>query len=714
MATKTQIPDSQSRAFATEIAQLRSDVDALKRSLRAAQLGKSTIDNGRLDFTDETGTIRGSLGMNADGSFSQVSSNAPPPPQPSTPQVAAIASGASITWDGVFASGASKPLDFSYIEVHVGGADNFTPSPTTLSGTLSEAGTWIAAPLDTGGTYYVGFIAVNTSAKKSPMSTLTSVQPLQVVAQQILDGIVTEVKLANNAVTQGKIALQAVGQGQIAGEAVGTGQLASGAVSAAKLLDGAVVSGKIAADAVGATEIAANSIVAGKIAADAVTTATIAANAVNADKIAAASIAADKIAANAVTAEKIAALAVTADKLAANSINAGHITAGAVTAGKLAATLLLSSTIIAGTTTTGARVQLNSGGIEAFRANGTRVMNFDTATGDITIAGRYRSQDSGTRIEINPGGTAPDQIRFYQNSSDYGYLNAENAPGGTAAIIARAQSGSSSRGSFGCYPTESFIATTNSSGTTSRCAVSCLADSMNQWAGRLNLEGRAQYGDGIVSFNYRNSSGNYQSNRLLEYKGAGSGEPALYAPAHGVQVVWSGGTIYIQDANGLNRPIVASNVAAPSSRAIKKLEAAISLFRGTGRAAIASVESKQWLYEHEYGPGETPPVPEPYKIRNPKRTPAGRAEVDVETGEVIYEEEVIIPPTPEPTKPHFFPIAEDLAIHIPELVREDTAVQGGLIVDLRDVVGFLWQVSREQEFEIRTLRQKIVALEGRP
>ena len=61
-----------------------------------------------------------------------------------------------------------------------------------------------------------------------------------------------------------------------------------------------------------------------------------------------------------------------------------------------------------------------------------KVMDFDVVSGDMTIAGRYRSQDSGTRVEINPGGNAPDEIRFYQGSV-YGYIGAESAPGGTAA-----------------------------------------------------------------------------------------------------------------------------------------------------------------------------------------------------------------------------------------------------------------------------------------
>jgi hypothetical protein len=348
--------------MAQEVANLRRNVDTMLQSMRATQLGNSSIENDQLVIRDEFGNIRDVYGRLDDGTFGNQPQNAPTPPsRPNTPVLTPIAAGFRIEWNGELI--AVKPLDFKHIEIHVGETPDFIVNDSTFTGTLSTAGSWIEAPRPYGNTYYVLFIAVNTSDLKSEPSLIASVQPSQVVAQAVLDGIVTEVGLANDAVTKAKIA----------------------------------------ADAVDGTKIEDNSISSNLIIADAIQTLHIATGAVSANEIAA----------NAVTATAILAGSVQADKIAANAIEAGHIQAGAVTAAKLEAEMVLASTILIGDPT-GGRVQLNPlAGLELYAPDGTtRTGHWDPATGTITTVGNFLTAVPGTavrHIRVLTDGT----LRFY-------------------------------------------------------------------------------------------------------------------------------------------------------------------------------------------------------------------------------------------------------------------------------------------------------------
>ena len=88
----------------------------------------------------------------------------------------------------------------------------------------------------------------------------------------------------------------------------------------------------------------------------------------------------DKILANAITAGKIAALAIEADHISANAITADKIHAGAID-GKLITGARIR------TSASGARVELNSEGLKAYRSNGDVVLNTDTSDGSIDMLG---------------------------------------------------------------------------------------------------------------------------------------------------------------------------------------------------------------------------------------------------------------------------------------------------------------------------------------
>jgi len=144
------------------------------------------------------------------------------------------------------------------------------------------------------------------------------VPDLTVSYNELMNGAVTELKIADAAVTATKTNIAALDQatGGLKPNTVSAAQIMNDAVTELKILDGAITNDKIYANAVTSDKIAANSIGANQIAA----------NAVTAVKIEAGSVTTEKIFAGAVTADKM-----TVNNLAAITANMGTLTAGTIT-----------------------------------------------------------------------------------------------------------------------------------------------------------------------------------------------------------------------------------------------------------------------------------------------------------------------------------------------------------------------------------------------
>lgn len=221
--------------------------------------------------------------------------------------------------------------------------------------------------------------------------------------QYLLDGAVTEIKLAALAVSEAKIAVGAITEAKIAADAITTNKIANATITASKIhadykileivsslpspgtagrLVYLTTDGKIYRDngtvfkqlilpsevtdhlggegvgTIGSVKIDAGAITEAKLAASAVTETKIAdgsisspkivAGAITAGKIAAGAVETGKLAALAVTTEKIAADAVTAGKIAANSVNTSELVAGAVTSDIIATNAVIAGKIAAG------------------------------------------------------------------------------------------------------------------------------------------------------------------------------------------------------------------------------------------------------------------------------------------------------------------------------------------------------------------------------
>lgn len=195
----------------------------LARVEASPRLSHAAIDNTSVEVRDSSGGLRGLLGVQADGTTAVNIVNGPPPPQPTVPLLTSVLGGITASWDGLFDGGAALPLDWQRIEVHASTTDGFTPAPETLHGTI-ETPQGLTVVVSTSEPVYVRLLARSTSGTPStPSGQAGPLGPAQVVADDILDGIVTTVKLADEAVTAAKVRVGAIGADQLA---LGIGNLA--------------------------------------------------------------------------------------------------------------------------------------------------------------------------------------------------------------------------------------------------------------------------------------------------------------------------------------------------------------------------------------------------------------------------------------------------------------------------------------------------------
>ncbi|WP_228994306.1 hypothetical protein [Streptomyces sp. DH8] len=252
-----------------DIGRALADFDRRLKNVEAqSRLKSASLDDTALVVRDSTGSLRGIVGQQGDGTTAVTIVNGPPPPQPSAPIALSVLGGVAASWDGLFTDGV-LPLDWSRTEVHASPDDGFTPTAVTLQSTIETAqGATVIVPTDD--PVYVRFVARSTSGTASAPSAQTGPYGPEPVV--VPDGTITTLKLADDAVTAAKVAAGAVGTTALADGAVLTAKLANAAVAVGKIADGAVTSPTIATNAVTAGKIDAGAITAREIAAGSITT----------------------------------------------------------------------------------------------------------------------------------------------------------------------------------------------------------------------------------------------------------------------------------------------------------------------------------------------------------------------------------------------------------------------------------------------------------
>ncbi|MDX3205106.1 hypothetical protein [Streptomyces scabiei] len=231
--------------MSSELARLAARVAVLEKQLsrttRTARMAFSSIEGGAIEVYDQDGTLRGSMGLQHDGTVGFIAHNGPPPPTPTAPTVEPTLFGLTITWLGTWTDAETAPLDLAEVQVHIAATADAEPDTarpvaafhTTVGGSVTVA-------LDTYDTVWVRLIAVNTSGTAGEPSTAVSGQARKAVPDDLVNAIIDETKLARGAVTDAALALGAVNSTALADGAVLAAKLAANSVTLGKLANGAV------------------------------------------------------------------------------------------------------------------------------------------------------------------------------------------------------------------------------------------------------------------------------------------------------------------------------------------------------------------------------------------------------------------------------------------------------------------------------------------
>jgi hypothetical protein len=720
------LPSPAERQLARELSAIHAEIARIKAGGRSTQLDYSSL-MGPLYVRDPvTGEVTASIGPQPDGGVATIPVGGPPPPEPSAPYGEPLMAGVRAGWNGEFVGGAARPSNFAYVVVHVGPTVGFITDPSNAYGTLTEAGTLPVVPWL--GPAYIRLVGYNTSTPSvtGPASiTIGPITPAMVVAQELLDGIVTEVKLADQAVSAVKVKLAAIGTAQIAGNAVTLAQLADGSVNGSKILGNAIApvhlslgavtgpaiaaesvstaalmagavtadrvaantltAGQIAANAIGTDELAANSVVAGKVAANTITGNEILGNSIGAAHLVAGAVQAGKIAAGAVTAGTLAAGAVTAGTIAVNAVTAGAIQAGSVTSVKFASEISVSNRFIAGNPV-GSRAEMNGGGFEAW-AGSLQTFDVDASTGSVMMLGTYKTAASGVRGEFLTTG----DLQFYPpTGANFSQIKND----GTAGLLMRGPLASSNSGHLRLGDDQATLYYGLVSGSAqSYFSVGGVFMNGKAPVTVFRVDRQKTVTDGSehrIAFLFTQTGGADDGNSILHFeRRAADSRPRIRGTNHDVGIVFGGGAgdnVYCARYN--DNPIncaAAGFITIPSSASEKfdvaTIEAAGALPR---LRQIRPVRYKLLADTRER-------VLPPRVLRRRKRR-NGADVLDPVTGEPVIEE--VSEPDVRPgvsaadAPVHIGFIAEELAQVFPEVVRTVES-PGGLGIDYGAMVPFL-------------------------
>lgn len=179
----------------------------LARVEGSPRLSHAALDNANIVVKDDTGAVRGRIGMQPDGTIGLIAVDGPPPTAPSAPVVTSTIGGLRVVWDGTLADGSPLPADFDHVAVHVSTTTGFTPSAATYVGTITKAGeggTLPVIPLPYT-PHYVRLTGVNTSGIAGAASAETAATPIKVDGPDLEAGSVTATTIEAGAVTAEKL-----------------------------------------------------------------------------------------------------------------------------------------------------------------------------------------------------------------------------------------------------------------------------------------------------------------------------------------------------------------------------------------------------------------------------------------------------------------------------------------------------------------------------
>lgn len=186
----------------TDIGKIIHSLDQrLKAVERSSRLSSASIDNTALEVRDDSGSLRGLVGQQGDGTTAINIVNGPTPPAPTNPTVEPALAALTVTWDGAFADAVAAPLDWMRCEVHIGPTDDFIPSQGTLRDTIeTPQGGMVTIPLP----YTEWHVKLRSRTSSGAVSTPTSAvagTPRKAETADLTAGIITADLIAVDALT---------------------------------------------------------------------------------------------------------------------------------------------------------------------------------------------------------------------------------------------------------------------------------------------------------------------------------------------------------------------------------------------------------------------------------------------------------------------------------------------------------------------------------
>ncbi|GGS97047.1 hypothetical protein [Streptomyces violaceus] len=187
-----------------KLAELEARLGRVEGSPR---LSHAALDNANIVVKDDTGTVRGRIGMQPDGTIGLIAVDGPAPGAPTAPVVTSTIGGLRVVWDGTLADGSTLPADFDHVAVHVSTTAAFTPSAATYVGTITKAGEGGMLPVLPLPyvAHYVRLTAVNTSGNAGDPSGETTATPIKVDGPDLEVGSVAAAAIQAGAVTAEKL-----------------------------------------------------------------------------------------------------------------------------------------------------------------------------------------------------------------------------------------------------------------------------------------------------------------------------------------------------------------------------------------------------------------------------------------------------------------------------------------------------------------------------
>jgi len=306
--------------------------------------------------------------------------------------------------------------DLDYYDLYRAASDSFGASSKVTSIRSSR---YVDRSVPAYDTYYFYWLKAadrvgQDSVYSASGATTPSGKAIYIQTGDLLDGLITDLKISATAVDFSNIKVDAIRGAVISAAAITNTKIAASAITSPKISAGAIVANKIAASAVTSAAIYAGAITTNKLDAQAVTADEIKTGTITALQIAGDTITANELKANSVDTSELVADSVDATIIDALAVDTAHLKADAVTAAKIDGNTITASEIFAGTITAN---EITLSGIDA---NGklklTSIGSGDLD--DIANGGTYEklrgSVISGGYLKIR---TLPNAIGTYSEST---------------------------------------------------------------------------------------------------------------------------------------------------------------------------------------------------------------------------------------------------------------------------------------------------------